>query len=151
MAPYIHRNVATDDEFEHYSETWTQKRYVGNTVLYLAMRGHAGTILLGRDELCMSSLSSGCAGRALDRSSTSAAASNSSLPRPTVLSRSTRSRRRSRRCSRCDSPRRARSPRQLDEPAMPYEVEHLHSRIDAAVASIPDLPATSTDPSRADM
>jgi len=45
--PYVHRDVATEEELTHYLKVWTQKRYARFPMLYLAFHGEAGAIFLG--------------------------------------------------------------------------------------------------------
>src|SRR5512147_1436861 len=47
FVPYIHRDVATRTEFEHYVRLWAQRRYAKYPVLYLAFHGEESEILLG--------------------------------------------------------------------------------------------------------
>nr|WP_155917877.1 DUF6642 family protein [Marmoricola sp. URHB0036] len=56
IAEFIHRDVATVDEFEYFVGKWQQKRYAAYNVLYLAMHGEAGSISLGRDEVTLAEL-----------------------------------------------------------------------------------------------
>jgi hypothetical protein len=42
--PYIHRNVATSVEVEHYISKWAQKRYDTFPLLYLGLHGSPGVI-----------------------------------------------------------------------------------------------------------
>jgi hypothetical protein len=56
IAPSIHRDVATLDEFRYFVIKWQQKRYDAYKVLYLAMHGHAGAVYLGRDALTLDEL-----------------------------------------------------------------------------------------------
>lgn len=44
--PFVHRDVATLDELEFYLRVWTQKRYAGYPILYLAFHGSPGEIAL---------------------------------------------------------------------------------------------------------
>jgi hypothetical protein len=45
--PYIHRNVATMSEFEHYIGRWALNQHADYPVLYLAFHGVAGALQLG--------------------------------------------------------------------------------------------------------
>lgn len=45
--PYIHRNVATLGEFEHYVDRWAQIKHADYPVLYLAFHGVPGAVHLG--------------------------------------------------------------------------------------------------------
>jgi hypothetical protein len=45
--PYIHRNVATRAEFDHYVAKWCQAKYAAYPILYLAFHGTEGTIQFG--------------------------------------------------------------------------------------------------------
>lgn len=56
IARSIHRDVATRQEFDHYVDVWRQKRYAKYKVLYLAMHGDHGRIMLGRDTLSLDEL-----------------------------------------------------------------------------------------------
>ena len=44
---YIHRDVGTVEEFEHYLRKWTQKRYSNYPVLYLSFHGLKEGLLVG--------------------------------------------------------------------------------------------------------
>lgn len=48
--PYIYRNCATTEEFEFFLSKWTQKKYHGYPILYLAFHGETGKILITRDK-----------------------------------------------------------------------------------------------------
>jgi hypothetical protein len=45
--PYIHRDVGTIAELEHYVRKWSQKTFSGYPVLYLAFHGQEGAIWVG--------------------------------------------------------------------------------------------------------
>lgn len=64
LARFIHRDVATSDEFAYYLKKWRQKGYGDYQLLYLAMHGEMGELSLGRDILQLDDLSElidGCA------------------------------------------------------------------------------------------
>jgi hypothetical protein len=44
--PFVHRDVATREELAFYLRVWTQKRYAGYPILYLAFHGSPGQIAL---------------------------------------------------------------------------------------------------------
>lgn len=56
IAKYIHRDVATREEFEYFIDKWCQAPYRDYRVLDLAMHGGAGSINLGRDDLTLDEL-----------------------------------------------------------------------------------------------
>ncbi|WP_147455986.1 DUF6642 family protein [Nocardioides mangrovicus] len=56
IAAFIHRDVATTDEFEYFVNKWVQKRYDDYRVLYLAMHGEDGSVYLGRDDVMLEDL-----------------------------------------------------------------------------------------------
>lgn len=45
--PFVHHDVATRPEFEHYVRQWTQRRFDRYSVLYLAFHGSEGAIEFG--------------------------------------------------------------------------------------------------------
>lgn len=45
--PYIHRDVGTIEEFEHYITKWSQKGLAKYPILYLAFHGDSGVIYAG--------------------------------------------------------------------------------------------------------
>jgi len=45
--PYVHRDVATRAEFEHYCQRWTQAQMHNHPILYLAFHGEAGVLFVG--------------------------------------------------------------------------------------------------------
>lgn len=45
--PYVHRDVATRDEFEYYITKWTQRVAVKFPILYLAFHGDRSTLYIG--------------------------------------------------------------------------------------------------------
>jgi len=45
--PFIHRNVATRQEFEHYVKLWLNKKYLDHPILYLGFHGNEGALLVG--------------------------------------------------------------------------------------------------------
>jgi len=45
--PYVHRDVATRAEFEHYIRKWTQRAAAKFPILYLAFHGDRSTLYLG--------------------------------------------------------------------------------------------------------
>lgn len=59
---YIHRDVATVEEFDYLVGQWQKRRYDDFRVLYLAMHGSAGSVRLGRDSLDLHSLGERLAG-----------------------------------------------------------------------------------------
>jgi hypothetical protein len=44
--PYVHRDVATIEEFEYYLLQWTQKKYANYPILYLAFHGWKDALYL---------------------------------------------------------------------------------------------------------
>lgn len=44
---FIHRDVGTVEEFEHYLRKWTQKAYSNYPILYLSFHGDKGGLLVG--------------------------------------------------------------------------------------------------------
>ena len=55
--PYIHRNVATLMEVEHYISKWRQKRLDRFPLLYLGFHGSPGAIHLNNDRRAAAELS----------------------------------------------------------------------------------------------
>ncbi len=47
--PYIHRDIATYEELSYYIHKWTQAKYKGFPILYLAFHGSRGCIHLYKD------------------------------------------------------------------------------------------------------
>ncbi len=45
--PYIHRDVGTLSELEHYLRRWSQKSFASYSILYLAFHGTEGAIWVG--------------------------------------------------------------------------------------------------------
>ena len=45
--PYVHRDVATREEFEHYIAKWTQRAASKFPILYLAFHGDRSTLYIG--------------------------------------------------------------------------------------------------------
>lgn len=45
--PFVHHDVATRPEFEHYLAQWTQARFDAYPILYLGMHGSEGSVHLG--------------------------------------------------------------------------------------------------------
>ena len=45
--PFVHRTVATQEEFAHYCKKWAQKRMARFPILYLAFHGEPECILVG--------------------------------------------------------------------------------------------------------
>ena len=45
--PYVHRDVATREELEHYLKKWTQQKLARYPILYLAFHGSANQIRVG--------------------------------------------------------------------------------------------------------
>ena len=66
VARYIHRDVATREEFEYFIDKWSQPRYRNYRVLNLAMHGDAGSVYLGRDTLALDEVGEILGGRRLD-------------------------------------------------------------------------------------
>lgn len=56
IANYIHRNVATADQFTYYLKQWSMKRYDSYGVLYLAMHGSGNALYLGKDSVTLDQL-----------------------------------------------------------------------------------------------
>lgn len=56
VAESIHRDVATLEELTYLVGKWQQKRYDSFKVLYLAMHGEEGRVLLGRDTVSLDEL-----------------------------------------------------------------------------------------------
>ena len=69
IATYIHRDVATLDEFGYYMAKLTQRRYDDFKVVYLAMHGDEGSIYLGHDQVNLDELEAvageACRGRVI--------------------------------------------------------------------------------------
>ena len=67
--PFIHRDVGTPAELDHYLRLWTQKRYDRYTLAYLAFHGTPGNIAVGRHDVSLSdlalSLNGRCEGRVI--------------------------------------------------------------------------------------
>lgn len=53
IAEYIHRNVATADQFMYYLKQWSLKRYDDFGVLYLPMHGSGNELHLGKDSVTL--------------------------------------------------------------------------------------------------
>lgn len=66
IAKYIHRDVATEEEFEYFIDKWTERRYRDYRVLNLAMHGDTGAVYLGQDVLTLERLAEILAGRCGD-------------------------------------------------------------------------------------
>jgi hypothetical protein len=45
--PYVHRHVATMEEFRYYVNLWLQARHRGYPILYLAFHGDSGSLCVG--------------------------------------------------------------------------------------------------------
>ena len=45
--PYVHRDIGTLEEFEYYLSKWSQQRYRGYPILYLAFHGGPGELYVG--------------------------------------------------------------------------------------------------------
>ena len=54
---FIHKDVGTPDELEHYLNKWLQKQYDEFNVGYLAFHGEPGAILLGRRRVDLDTIS----------------------------------------------------------------------------------------------
>lgn len=67
--PFIHRDVGTEAELEHYLAKWSQKRYSNYSLAYLAFHGTAEHIWIGRSKVTLDEieamLAGKCAGRVL--------------------------------------------------------------------------------------
>lgn len=66
LAKYIHRDVATREEFTYYIDKWSQPRYSNYRVLDLAMHGGAGAVGLGRHTLTLDEVGEILGGRRPD-------------------------------------------------------------------------------------
>ncbi|GAA4129709.1 hypothetical protein GCM10022215_42540 [Nocardioides fonticola] len=67
VADYIHRDVATSNEFWYYLKRWEQKGYASYRILYLASHGESGLLELGKDRVTMAELAEQMQGRAAGR------------------------------------------------------------------------------------
>ncbi len=61
QVPFVHRDIGTREEFEHYCRKWSQKTSARYPVLYLAFHGEPGCILVGdqrraRHRVCLDEL-----------------------------------------------------------------------------------------------
>lgn len=61
--PFIHRDVGTPAELEHYLRKWTQKRYANYFLAYLAFHGTPGNLAVGRHDVSLADLEAVLAGR----------------------------------------------------------------------------------------
>ena len=59
VADYIHRDIGTRGEFEHYVSQWAMRRYSNYRVLYIATHGDIDTLAMGfgrRNEITLDEL-----------------------------------------------------------------------------------------------
>jgi hypothetical protein len=54
--PYIHRDIGTREEFEHYLSKWTLRRLKDYPILYLGFHGDRGLIRVGEGEIPLDQL-----------------------------------------------------------------------------------------------
>lgn len=70
VADYIHRDIGTRAEFEHYVSQWAMRRYSNYRVLYIATHGDIDTLAMGfgrRNEITLDELQDLLAGECADR------------------------------------------------------------------------------------
>ena len=67
LISYIHMDAATHEEFEFYVKKWTQKRYDGYPILYIASHGSESGIKVGKDAYSVGALADLLAGKCANR------------------------------------------------------------------------------------
>ncbi len=67
LISYIHMDAATHAEFEFYVKKWTQKRYDGYPILYIASHGSQSGIQVGKDAYSVGALADLLAGKCANR------------------------------------------------------------------------------------
>ena len=67
LISYIHMDAATHEEFEFYVTKWTQKRYDGYPILYIASHGNESGIKVGDEPYSIDALAELLAGKCANR------------------------------------------------------------------------------------
>lgn len=66
-ARYIHRDVGTVEELDHYLRKWRQAQYADYSVLYFAFHGQPGCIEVGKQSVTLDHLGGELRGKATNR------------------------------------------------------------------------------------